>query len=157
MKVCKKCWVEKPDEAYSANIRMPDGKGSWCKPCINDYGRGWAKRNKCKLTWRNMRSRCNNPADISYANYGGRGIKVCDEWADFPTFQAWFDETYVPDLVLDRINNDGGYSPHNCRWTTLSEQNKNKRVTEKQLTHILAAQAISVRNRRLKREATGLS
>jgi len=74
--------------------------------------------------------------DISYENYGGRGISVCEEWRDRETFLLWFDKTYIKGLVLDRADNDGNYSPDNCRWVTLNVQNKNKRVTERQISHM---------------------
>lgn len=82
-------------------------------------------------TWRHIRSRCNNPRDKAYANYGGRGIKVCPEWQNNPkAFCEWaLASGWQKGLSLDRIDNDKGYSPDNCRWTTRLVQNNNRRCT----------------------------
>lgn len=74
-----------------------------------------------------MRNRCSNPRNKSYADYGGRGIVVCDEWMnDFEKFRDWSNEHgYSNGLSIDRMNNSKGYSPKNCRWTTREEQNNN--------------------------------
>lgn len=78
--------------------------------------------------WLNMRQRCNNPHLSCYQHYGGRGITVCAEWADYVTFKEWaLTHGYDDALTLDRINVDGNYSPSNCRWITQREQCRNKR------------------------------
>jgi len=80
--------------------------------------------------WFDMRQRCNWEKSINWANYGGRGIKVCDEWqVDFVPFRDWaLANGYRDDLTLDRIDVDGNYCPDNCRWADLDEQNNNKRT-----------------------------
>lgn len=84
--------------------------------------------------WRGMRSRCFLKTSKSYKNYGGRGIKVCDEWKE--NFQAFYD--YVSQLPhfeekgysLDRIDNDGNYEPDNVKWSTRKEQANNRRTSK---------------------------
>lgn len=76
-----------------------------------------------------MKRRCYNLNDRSYHNYGGRGITICDEWESFENFQKWaLENGYSESLWIDRIDNDKGYSPDNCRWTTPKEQQNNKRT-----------------------------
>ena len=78
--------------------------------------------------WLNMKNRCNNPKFKQYDRYGGRGIKVCDLWSkDFMSFYEWaMNNGYEDTLTIDRIDNDKGYSPNNCRWVTKAENNKNR-------------------------------
>ena len=77
--------------------------------------------------WAQMRQRCGNPKDHSYANYGGRGITVCDRWHTFAHFFADMGRRPGPKYTLDRIDNARGYEPGNCRWTTYSVQLRNTR------------------------------
>lgn len=76
-----------------------------------------------------MKDRCYNPKNRKYKDYGGRGITICDEWlCDFSVFYSWaVSNGYKVGLSIDRIDNDMGYSPNNCRWTGVGEQNSNKR------------------------------
>lgn len=78
--------------------------------------------------WGSLRHRCNNPNDKNYKYYGGRSITVCDEWADYMNFHNWaMANGYQNGLTIDRINNDGNYESSNCRWVTMTVQNRNKR------------------------------
>jgi hypothetical protein len=72
-----------------------------------------------------MRSRCNNPNHPRYADYGGRGIRVCPRWDSFSNFLEDMGE--AAGMSIDRIDNNLGYEPGNCRWTTTKEQNTNTR------------------------------
>lgn len=75
----------------------------------------------------NMKTRCYNPNYELYSRYGGRGIKVCDEWKDnFKEFYNWAINGWEKGLTLDRINNDDDYKPDNCRWVDRVEQANNR-------------------------------
>lgn len=78
--------------------------------------------------WQGVKSRCYNVNDSRYANYGGRGIKVCEEWkSDFSNFFQWASESGYSDLLtIDRINVDGDYEPCNCRWADAKTQCNNR-------------------------------
>lgn len=82
--------------------------------------------------WKKIRERCYNPNDVNYHRYGGRGIKLCDEWEDFSNFKTWSDSNgYTSTLTIDRINNDGNYEPSNCRWVDMTTQVRNRSITRK--------------------------
>lgn len=76
--------------------------------------------------WRSMKERCQNPNHGAYARYGGRGIKVCKRWQKFEHFLADNEILFREGLSLDRRNNNGNYSPRNCRWITKKEQSNNR-------------------------------
>lgn len=93
-------------------------------------------KSRLYITWRNMLVRCYCIKDKRYKQYGGRGIKVCEEWrTSFEAFRDWaLTNGYRDDLTIDRKDNNGNYEPSNCRFITRAANNANrnkwKRVTK---------------------------
>ena len=86
------------------------------------HGEGHGNGTRLYHIWCGMRQRCNNPNHHAWNLYGGKGVKLCDEWNDYPTFKAWaLANGYADNLSIDRIDPSKGYCPENCRWLTPSE------------------------------------
>ena len=88
-----------------------------------------AEEKRLRSVWGNMIRRCTSPEENDWKNYGGRGIHVCKEWLEsFDAFRDWAQLSgYRQGLTLDRIDNDGDYTPQNCQWSTMKEQSNNRR------------------------------
>lgn len=139
-KTCQFCEAQKDLCEFNRHIRRKDGRDSTCKACTAQRGKEWYKQrqeatSRLYSTYRAMRARCHYPKHEHFQTYGGRGIHVCPAWLDsFEAFREWaVSAGYSPDLQLDRIDNDLGYSPENCRFVTPSENARNKRKHERPL------------------------
>lgn len=140
MWLCKcDCGNEKEVLAASLKSGHTVSCGCYHKEKIGALNRTHNMANKQRLyrVWKGMRERCNNPNNKRFKNYGGRGIKVCDEWQnDYLAFHTWamangYKEDILPNglnrLTIDRIDVNGNYEPNNCRFVTNAENAKNKR------------------------------
>lgn len=79
------------------------------------------------VIWCSMKARCLNPKNTRFADYGGRGIEICDRWMKFENFWGDMGPTWTEGLTIERSDVNGNYEPRNCHWATWSEQNSNKR------------------------------
>lgn len=101
---------------------------------VDEYRKHGLSAERLYAVWKSIVNRCANPNNKRYKDYGGRGIKVCDEWLhDYESFRDWayatgYDPTAKRNIcTIDRIDNDGNYEPSNCRWVDMKVQCANKR------------------------------
>ena len=109
------------------NIEKPKAAGIRVKSCgCQSFHGGYYTR--LHATWASMKQRCLDKNAGNYCRYGGRGIKVCDEWKMFVNFREWaLKNGYTDDLTIDRINNNGNYNPSNCQFITSLENSRKRR------------------------------
>ena len=117
-------------------LRQGDTKSCGCyqrdiAKLVNSTHR--SQKTRVYNSWRGMKDRCYNEKHSSYADYGGRGITVCEEWRNsFESFRDWaYANGYNDDLTIDRIDPNGNYEPSNCRWATKTQQARNTRRCKK--------------------------
>ena len=116
------------------NLKSGAVKSCGCLPRIKNSARMKEQnkthgKSKTRLynIYHQMKTRCYNPAHPFFYRYGGRGISICNEWQEFEVFYAWaINNGYEDGLTIDRINNDGVYSPDNCRWVKMVDQTRNR-------------------------------
>ncbi len=89
-----------------------------------------SEHRKIYAVFRSMHQRCSNPKSTRFSRYGGRGVRVCPAWSDYQVFKSWaLSNGYAQELQIDRIDNDGWYSPENCRWVTKRENLANRNLS----------------------------
>lgn len=123
--VCR-CECGNIKEVVGAQLR--NGTSTNCG-CVGGHYKHGLKGTRIYNIWNAMKQRCNNPNTEGFKNYGGRGIKVCEEWEkDVKSFHDWaINNGYEDNLTLERNDINGNYEPFNCSWKTMKEQANNKR------------------------------
>lgn len=130
------CDCGRESTPYGASLRRRNGstKSCGCESPVPELRHGACKTPEWRA-WSCMRDRCLSPVHKQYRNYGGRGITICERWSDFNNFLSDMGPRPSRMYSLDRIDNNKGYSPDNCRWATREQQQNNLRVNVRGLVH----------------------
>jgi hypothetical protein len=129
---CWRCVCTCGSEVVVRGADLTDGNTKSCGCLMREIAAAsntthGMRRSRLYRIWQQMKQRCKNPSHKRFSGYGGRGIKYDPSWEGFENFLADMGGGYEEHLSLDRIDNNRGYSKENCRWTTASVQNTNKR------------------------------
>jgi len=113
-------------EVIGSKVKCGATKSCGCLVHNNGVRTHGLSKTSTYRTWQSMRQRCQNPDDYAYKHYGSRGIKVCERWDKFENFLEDMGER-PKGLTIERIDNDKGYFPKNCKWATMKDQLRNRR------------------------------
>lgn len=133
LRTCRDCgleaFTELDLERFREKKRSLYERDNWCKLCFRQYKRKYRRKKPLTHRYEYMITRCYNTNFERYSDYGGRGIFVCEAWRnDRQAFIDWAKANgFKPELSLDRIDNNKGYNPDNCRWVNRTTQSRNRR------------------------------
>lgn len=122
---CSSCFKEVRADTLSVK-RNDQNNCQSCSKAKHGYHKNTHYDRYCKII-----DRCCNEKSKDYFKYGGRGITICDEWKNIDNFIKWAEETYIDGTTIDRKDNEKGYNPDNCRWTTYEVQAQNRRKSSR--------------------------